>query len=545
MADAKDLKKQRDRFLAFSFASADLFMEVGLEGQVIYALGAARSLTGVDHSKLTGQQWLDVFAPGDRMVLAAMHGKARAGERCGPLAVTMDEKLGGGRKAIVTGIRMPDSDCFYLTVGFTSALMERVAETIRQQAEYELLDKDTFLYAAKEALDLARSLGQHLEMTLLDIADTRSVKKKLGDEVWAEFTAAVTTLLGSHSVDGGTAAMIGEGRYSVIHDPSVSTDKLREELAALAKKSDPEGKGFEVRGKTVSADLQSLSERETMKALIYTINEFERKGTTLSIDNLNTGFKTYVTANAQKIHQFKTMISTLSFDFNFHPIVNLENGKLSHFEMLSRFKEQGSTREWVIFGEDIGMAADFDIAVCERAINYIMYKSSGHRTKFAINLSGQSIQNEQFFKTLLAKLTMHKDLGSRMVFEITESTGITELEMVNHFIQTLQKNGFKVCLDDFGAGAASFQYLQKLDVDYVKIDGQYTQKVLESEKDAVLVRNLAKMCKDLKIDVIAERIEEEKQLQNLRAMGIPLGQGFYFAHPAAKPEYDPKNIAAE
>ena len=82
-------------------------------------------------------------------------------------------------------------------------------------------------------------------------------------------------------------------------------------------------------------------------------------------------------------------------------------------------------------------------------------------------------------------------------------------------------------------------------MDYLKIDGQYTQKLLTSERDALLIRNLAKMCADLGIDVIAERIEQEDQARRLRDMNIPLGQGYYFAYPDTKSAYDPSKIAAE
>jgi len=125
------------------------------------------------------------------------------------------------------------------------------------------------------------------------------------------------------------------------------------------------------------------------------------------------------------------------------------------------------------------------------------------------------------------------------MFEITESTTIKNLDMVNEFIKILQDDGFEICMDDFGAGSASFQYLHKLHVDYVKLDGQYTQRILTDERDAAMVKNLAQMCSDLGVKVVAEMIEEEKQVIKLAAMGIQYGQGYYFAKPVAMPEYKP------
>ncbi len=539
MADDKldKIKKQRDRFLAFSFATSDLLIEVAEDGTIAYALGAARSLVGINDKSLLGLRWLDMFSPNDRTTLSSMKERARMAQRCGPVLVTLEETIGGGHQALLSAIRMPDSDKFYLSIGFSNVLMSKHAEEVKFYEDRELLDKESFLAAAKEALDLAKSLGQDLDMTLLDIANIGEVRGRIGDEQWNQFRDAMTSLLSSKSVDGQAAAEIADGRYSVIHDKAINADMLRGEIERLAKENDPTGTGFTVESKTVSADLTTLSDRETTKALIYTINEFERKGTSLSIETLNSGFKAYVSVNAQKISQFKTMVEQLAFDLHFQPIVDLKTGDAVHFEMLSRFRDNTPTQEWIVFGEDIGMAADFDIAVCERAINYLLYKSSGRRTKFAVNLSGQSIQNEQFFKTLHAKLMMNKTLSDRLMFEITESTTIQDLDMVNHFVKILQDDGFKVCLDDFGAGSASFQYLHRIHVDYVKIDGQYTKKILNSERDAIMVKNLSQMCRDLEIKVIAEMIETQDQADKVRSLGIGYGQGYLFSKPMPKPEY--------
>lgn len=536
MSDDK-LKQQRDRFLAFSFASSDLLIEIAEDATIAYALGAAKSLIGPNEKNLIGQDYLALFSPLDRSTIAAMKDTAKIGTRCGPFLVKLDEAIGDGRQAVVTGLRMPDNDKFYLTIGATNLLMARHAQQVEDDAK-TLHDKDSFLAAASDALDLARSLGQEVDMTLVDIDNIGQIQQRMGADHWQEFSRSITHLLNSKSVDGQAAAEISEGRYSIIHDNHISPDMLKDEIVRLSRATDPSGLGFEISSKTVSADLSSMSERETTKALIYTINEFERNGTAMTIESLNSGFKTYVTANAQKIVQFKSMVEQLNFDLHFQPIVNLDSGELSHYEMLSRFRGEGSTQEWIIFGEDIGMAPDFDIAVCERAINYLLYKSQAHRTKFAINLSGQSMQNEQFFKTLYAKLLLHKELANRLIFEITESTMMQDLDMVNYFIQALQGDGYEVCLDDFGAGSASFQYLHRLNVNYVKIDGAYTRRILTSERDTVMVKNLAQLCRDLNIKVIAEMVEEQAQADRLRNLGIQFGQGYYFGKPAAKPEYD-------
>lgn len=545
MASNSELKSQRDRFLAFSFASADLFVEVNGDGTITFALGAAKSLTGIDHQTLVGKSWLDIFSTKSRPHVTRLLKNAMEGQRRGPIKVKMDEKLVKGHDAIMTAIRMPDNENTFITIGFATELMEQLAEIVHKNDDISLLNKQNFLMAAQDALDQARNFGQDAELTMFEFPRTTEIKEVLGAELWDQLTQTITEVLTMSSIDGYSAAVIEDGKYSLIHDHNIDADEIKEQLTRLATETDPEGKGFDVHSKTVTGDLASLSERETAKALVYTINEFERKGADFNIDSLNTGFKAYVSANAQKIHEFKTAIEQLNFDLTFQPIVDLQSKAHSHFEILSKFKGGGSTQEWIIFGEDIGMAADFDMAVVERVLNYLRYKGANNNMTFALNLSGQSIQNEQFFKTLMAKLELHPNLARRMIFEITESTTITKLDLVNGFIAHLQEAGYKVCLDDFGAGSASFQYIQQLEVDFVKIDGQYTRKILTSSRDQILVKNVSQLCRDLQIPVIAEQLENEQQINKMIELGVEMGQGHYYGYPQNNPAYDPDRLPAK
>jgi EAL domain-containing protein (putative c-di-GMP-specific phosphodiesterase class I) len=536
MAEPDELKSQRDRFLAFAFASADLFIEVAIDGTILYALGATKGMTGFDEQEIVGKKWLNLFSVYDQAVVINLYETSKTGKRCGPILVELNELI-TKRKAVLTGIKMPDNNKFYITLGFGNLLMGKIAGTLGG-GKGELLNREGFIDQAKDTLELARSLGQNVDMTFFDFAPTEEDRKRMGEANWGRLVSSIATFLQSQSIDGQAAAEVTGGRYGVIHDKSIDGDYIRKRIESLALESDPTGNGVDVKAKTITSDLSVLTERDAARALVYTINEFERKGTDLTIANLNSGFKEYAEANAQKIKEFQALIERLDFALYFQPIVNLKTNEVSHYEMLSRFKK-GDTLEWITFGEDMGMAAEFDIAVVERAINHISFKAGVSRTKFSVNLSGQSIEDEAFFEKLQAKLSKAKDIKDRLQFEITESSHIRDLDKVNDFITKLQKAGFAIALDDFGAGAASFQYLQKLNVDMVKIDGKYVRKLLSSQRDAAMVKNLTQMCKDLGIEVIAEYVEEQAQADILREMGVDFGQGFLFGKAESAPSFTP------
>ncbi|MCB9983168.1 MAG: EAL domain-containing protein [Rhodospirillales bacterium] len=537
MTDSSELKKQRDRFLAFAFASADLLLEISMEGRITYALGASKSLTGFEDSDIVGKKMLELFSVYDQAQVQNIYENAQAGRRCGPIMVDLNELI-SKRKAVFTAMRMPKDPNFYITLGFSNLLMSKIAGELSSKSTGRILNRADFIEQAKDTIDIARSIGQDIGMTLFDFTPTKEDKERIGKDNWNKLIDSMSNFLQSQAIDGQAATMIAEGKYGVIHEKGLNSDFIRERLETIAAENDPEGTGFEIQSKTVHADLKSLSDHDAARALVYTINEFERQGTALTIESLNTGLKDYVDANAQRMKKFQGIIERQDFTLHFQPIVELKTKDVSHYEILTRFAE-GDTQEWVMFGEDLGLAPAFDMAVCERAINHIKHKGGGSRTIFSVNLSGQSVQDKDFTKKLIEKLLKQTDLHKRLMFEITESSHIKELDKVCNFIEQLQQNNFAVALDDFGAGAASFQYLQKLPVDYVKIDGKYIRKLLSSKRDAAMVKNLTQMCKDLDIKVIAEFVEEQAQADILLEIGVDYAQGYLYGKPESAPSFTP------
>ena len=93
-----------------------------------------------------------------------------------------------------------------------------------------------------------------------------------------------------------------------------------------------------------------------------------------------------------------------------------------------------------------------------------------------------------------------------------------------------------MCLDDFGAGAAGFQYLRRLAVDFVKIDGAFLRAAAENARDRALIASLASICRELRCATIGEMIETEKEARAAAALGIDFGQGWHFGRPGPLPE---------
>jgi EAL domain-containing protein (putative c-di-GMP-specific phosphodiesterase class I) len=159
-------------------------------------------------------------------------------------------------------------------------------------------------------------------------------------------------------------------------------------------------------------------------------------------------------------------------------------------------------------------------------------------TRIAANLSAHSLMIEGFLEEILG-LGGGGGLRGRLILEITETRQLRDLDQANARIARLRSAGHVVCLDDFGAGAASLDYLRRLEVDFIKIDGRYIQSMTEGSRDALLVKHLVALCNDLGVATIAEMIETEPVARLALDLGVQLGQGWAFSKPLEKPRWSP------
>jgi EAL domain-containing protein (putative c-di-GMP-specific phosphodiesterase class I) len=217
-----------------------------------------------------------------------------------------------------------------------------------------------------------------------------------------------------------------------------------------------------------------------------------------------------------------------AFEIAYQPIADLASGKISHYEALARFTNSEGTGETVKFIEALGIANSFDIAVANKVLSLIEQHPDAH---VAFNVSGETIASPASFGMLAAILAKRRKLAARTLIEITETAAIVDLAGAGKAIQVLRDMGYRVGLDDFGAGAASVNYLHAFQVDFVKFDGAMIQKIGVSKRDDALLAGLAKLCGEMGTTTIAEWIESKGMAEAARAMGFQHGQGKWLGAP--------------
>ncbi len=526
------VKAERDRYVAFAFAAADAFFELDGQANVKYVGGAAEWLVQKKPKDIMGKNLYDLLRNKDRAMLKATFSEVKARSRVGPIPLTFETSKGSHGKMVDAFCAcLPNQpDVVFMTV--RASKPQTKANTLRADqldVETGLANKDAFTDMVKELAKNAKSMDDNLDLTFLDIDGIESLRETLGEKKAEEFMEQVAAHVRAASVDGKSAGRLEDGKFGIVHEKGASIDHVKQSIEKEAPAD------VKLSTSTIELDAE-MSEEEMGKALVYTINKFTETTGKFNIDNLDSGYQEMLADTKRMLVKFKEITTKGSFDIMLQPIVDLKSLEVHHYEALVRFQEQGknsSPFQYITFAEEAGIIHEFDMAMCKKVIEKIKRgKQQGANLTLAVNLSGKSLQNPAFVDELVEQIKPLDTMRDNLMFELTESSQIQNLESVNNVLSKLRKFGHHVCLDDFGAGAAGFQYLRALEIDTLKIDGVYIRDGLKDSNSKALLQSMAKLCTEIEVDTIGEWVETKEQWEFLKEIGVGYGQGYLFGKPA-------------
>ncbi|MCP5432584.1 MAG: EAL domain-containing protein [Alphaproteobacteria bacterium] len=519
------------RFLSFAFASADLLFETDLEGRIAFALGATRGLADGADKDLVGRNWRSLVVEADRSLVSALLDHLKVGARCGPVRI----RLAAGRKdepayARLNACRLPGNERRIACTLSRAAPPADAAAGAPLDGEARLLDGKAFAALATEIAGRANSYEPSAQMMLLELPELTAIRSRLPEASAADLLRKIGTLINLSSVDGRSAGRLSETRFGLIHQGGA--DALPGQIAEVARALDPAGEGTQVAHAELSLAPEGLKAPHAVRSIRYALASFAEKGADGAPDAA-AAFERIFAETAEKMERFETRMRCNDFEYHYQPIVSLESGAVHHYEMLVRFEKGASPAETIRFAEELGLIQRVDLACCSHAADLLEARRDS--LKLAVNVSGESLTDPAFVTRLVALLGAKRAIAPRLFVEVTESAAIRDLAAAAKAVDAIRRLGPRVCLDDFGAGAASFPYLQALSVDFVKIDGAYVKRLGQSRRDDAMLRGMVRLCVDLEVGIIAEMIETEEQATALRELGIGLGQGYFFGRPEATP----------
>ena len=226
--------------------------------------------------------------------------------------------------------------------------------------------------------------------------------------------------------------------------------------------------------------------------------------------------------------------------------INSFSDRLHHCEVLLRMiDEEGqliSPMAFIPAAERYNLMPTIDRWVISTlfANQSIFYRNNSHQyqsstnhynSSYAINLSGASINDEQFIDFLHEQFILHRIPPETICFEITETVAIVNLSKATQFIHSLKQLGCRFALDDFGSGMSSFAYLKNLPVDYLKIDGGFVKDIVEDHVAGAMVEAINHIGQMMGLQTIAEFVENEAILEKIRTLGVNYAQGYGISKP--------------
>ncbi len=206
------------------------------------------------------------------------------------------------------------------------------------------------------------------------------------------------------------------------------------------------------------------------------------------------------------------------------------------FEALVRMKDSaGNTiypNKFMPAAERYNATWDVDRWVIERAIEEFNTIKKTFDTGFcAINLTADALNHEQLLTTIENALIKNNIAGSYFCFEITETNAIANIDLACDIINSIRQLGSRVSLDDFGTGMSSYSYLKELPVDYLKIDGAFVKNIENDAIDHAFVKSITDIAFAMKIQTVAEWVENESIVYTLKDIGVVYAQGFGISKP--------------
>jgi diguanylate cyclase (GGDEF)-like protein len=233
------------------------------------------------------------------------------------------------------------------------------------------------------------------------------------------------------------------------------------------------------------------------------------------------------------------------FELYYQPILSLKTGKIAGFEALVRWHSK--SRGFVSPGDFIPVAEETGLIVPlgEWILTEACRQSKTWQEKFprnpalimSVNLSGRQFSQPNLVKQIQKILEVAGVQGDRLKLEITESMMMNDVEAAIELLNSLKRLGLRLSIDDFGTGYSSLSYLHRFPVDTLKVDKSFVGRMEEGEdsnKYIQIVRTIISLGHNLNLDVIAEGIETEGQMNVLESLSCEYGQGYFFSRPLSR-----------
>jgi EAL domain-containing protein (putative c-di-GMP-specific phosphodiesterase class I) len=502
---------QNLRFVTFAFAGADILLEADPYGSILFCAGATQRLLGVKAAALEGTAFANLFPLEDRPTVAELVARLIAGERLSGVRLVLDRPGGRRQPVCISGMTARKGG------GAMQIALRRREGGGPPRSRREPGDAATLTALLAERAGEAELATEPCVLTVLQLPDGPSggmVDQALGRlRAWSLWGDSLLALPGQ--------------RVALVHSGRIAAERLADRMAHLT------GVDCPCLGSIALDCAPSVS--ELTPALRRELDRLAA-GQPLGAVLLSQALRDAARAALAPVTALRSAIGRTDITLLYHPVISLRKWTVHHFEALARLGKGDALQlpeRFLRSAANQGLAADFDLAVCRVAVRGLaegtVLPPEAH---LAINISGAALAAPGFAEALLGVLGSSPQVLSRVLIEVAglAGDGFDEAVAVLRHIRTM---GCRVTLDDLLNGGPDLSAIHRVHPDFLKIDAITLREALQARSGVALLRALSQLCDDLGIGSVVKRVEHEPLVRLLCQLSFDLGQGHYFARPAA------------
>jgi diguanylate cyclase (GGDEF)-like protein/PAS domain S-box-containing protein len=426
---------------------------------------------------------------------------------------------------------------------------KRFESELRHLADHDTLtglyNRQRFESELGRVVDESRRYNRTFALLALDLDGFKAVNDTFGHPVGDELIARIGSLLRQTVRDTDIIARVGGDEFAVIvHEAdelaaATVAEKILEaiRLGGLVEHGARQTRVMGSIGITTVDGNSHLTDDELVIEADTAMYDAKSEGRDrYAVHDRTASPRRRVSTSRSWLQRLRHAIDDDRFVLHAQPIVGICAQGIPRYELLIRML--GDDGELIPPSAFIYNAERFDLIgridrwVLGSAVKLLHdHTVAGNDLAIAVNLSGKTMNDLNLAEDLALMIAANPIPSGRLIVEVTETAAIVNIERARDLAAQLRTLGCRFALDDFGAGFASFYYLKHLDFDYLKIDGEFITKLINSKTDQLIVKALVGIAHGLGTETVAEFVNDEATLELLHELGVDYGQGYHLGTP--------------
>lgn len=422
-------------------------------------------------------------------------------------------------------------------------------DDLSHQANHDSLtglpNRKYFIGQLKHHLQNAKNNQSNLAILLIDLNGFKDINDTLGHQIGDKLLIKVGGRLRKSLAMGQIIARLGGDEFAILLpgcDKAATVAYLEKVQKAIEEKFNIDGINTYI-GMSIGAALfPEHGDDENILVRHADIAMYVAKKQKLGYAFYKSSDDSYTLNRLSIIHDIKNSIEHKGLILYFQPKYNLVTNQLESVEALLRWNhpEFGMVMpdDFIAIAEQSGFINQISYwAIEEALIQACHWKEHGYNINVAINLSVYNLFDADFPGMVRAILHRYQEVAGHLIFEITESAMMTNPKVAISNLNKLRLLGTKLSIDDYGTGFSSLSYLSQLSLNELKIDKSFVMDMLNDERKSIIVQSTIEMAHRLKLDVVAEGVENRGVLNRLREYGCNVIQGYFISKPLPEDEF--------